>query len=318
MEFIFIFALSAIVSFASVWLYRKINLKRKFIIGVDINKVGRPQIAESAGLALLVPIWLGIFLLMFLPGFNAKVVMWGLLLSAFAVVGFADDTKTKFVNKAMPWTVRALPVALISLMFAYVYPPSPEWIIPVALFIAGLAALQNTFAGLNGWEVGSGFIISLAAAYMLYGTPYFMACVILAGAILGMLALNIHPARVFPGDSGTMLIGSAIAGLFALTQDLTLMSLCALLFVPNAIDFILLKLPTSRGDLSQMRIAPYSVLKNGRLGIPKYEGGKVRYDFAKLIMRIFGESSERKIVAIIWLAVAVNATIVILIFNWVW
>ncbi|MFH1224558.1 MAG: hypothetical protein V1676_02015 [Candidatus Diapherotrites archaeon] len=310
--YLLVFASAVAASFVAVDIYRRENEKRKIVIGIDINKRGKPRIAESAGIALLVPIWAGIFATGMMAGFNGEVVMWGLLLSVFAVIGFADDMKTKFVKKEMPWKVRALPIALISTMFAYVYAPAPAfWVIPVALFIAGLASFQNTFAGLNGWEVGSGFIISVASAALLWGTPYFGAAVILAGAVFGLLLLNLYPAKVFPGDSGTMLIGSAIAGLFVLTGNIMLMSVCTLFFIPHMVDFFLLKLPTARGDLTQAKAAPYKVRGDGRLEIPRYADGKARYDFAKMLMRIFGPMKERQIVAIIWCVVALNCTAVL-------
>lgn len=305
------FAGAAAVSAACVYAYRKINLQNSFVIGIDINKEGQPKIAESAGVSLLVPVWLGIFVLSMMPGFNAKVVMWGLLLSAFSVIGFADDTRPKFVRKALPWKIRLLPIAMVSLMFAYVYSPYPEWIVPIALFIAGAAALQNTFAGLNGWEVGSGLIISLSAAVLLIGTPYFMAALLLSASVLGLLAFNVFPAKALPGDSGTLLIGSGVASLAALTGDMRIMALCFLMFIPHLVDFFALKLLTNRSDLSQSRGRPYALLQDGRLAIPKYTG-KTRYDFAKLIMGVFGPMREWQVVAVIWAAVALNCLAVLL------
>jgi len=305
------FIAAAVFSAVCVYLYKKINMERSIVIGMDINKKEQPKIAESAGVALLVPIWLGIFVLGMMPGFNAKVIMWGLVLSAFACIGFADDTRTKFVKKVMPWGIRSLPIAMVSLMFAYVYSPYPEWIIPIALFIAGAASFQNTFAGLNGWEVGSGLIISLAVSFLLMGTPYFLPAVILSGSVLGLLLFNAFPARVFPGDSGTLLIGSAVASLVALTGDMRIMALCFLMFLPHLFDFFALKMLTNRNDLSQSRNRPYRIMDDGRLAIPG-QGGRKRYDFAKMIIRIFGPLEERRVVLIIWAVVALNCAAVLL------
>jgi hypothetical protein len=77
------------------------------------------------------------------------------------------------------------------------------------------------------------------------------------------------------------------------------------------IDFFLLKLISNRKDLSQQKFRPYKLLEDGRLGIPDYPDKKVRYDFAKLILRIFGPLKEWQIVLVIWLVVLINSLLVL-------
>jgi UDP-N-acetylglucosamine--dolichyl-phosphate N-acetylglucosaminephosphotransferase len=295
-----------IVSLASVFVYKKINEKKKIATGIDINKAGLPKIPEAAGVSMLLPVWAMLFLHFFLTGFDIRLFSWGIMASAFSLIGFADDLRHKFLSNAMPWLSRAGPIALVSLIYAYIIFPDFLIVVPVALFIAGIASFQNTFAGLNGWEVGSGFIISIFAAFILSETPYFIIALGFSGIILGLLFWNVFPARVFPGDSGTLLIGAGIAGLVILSQNFLLLFFSLLFFVPHAIDFFGLKLLTNPKDVSQHRKKPYSVLKNNRLGIPKGRGEKTGYDFAKLIIRLFGAMEEWKIVAIIWVIVLTN------------
>ena len=68
---------------------------------------------------------------------------------------------------------------------------------------------------------------------------------------------------------------------------------------------------TNTKDVSQSKVKPYA-LKDGKIAIPKYEG-KARYDFAKLIVKIFGPLEEWKIAIVIWLAVIVNCSFWILV-----
>ncbi len=293
--------------------YRKENLKRKFVLGIDINKKDQRKLPEGTGIVLLPALWLAsaYFAIWFA---NANFVAWAVLISAFAAIGFLDDTKHKFAAKAVPWLVRALPITLISLIFSFAYAPSLAWAIPVALFIAGLASFQNTFAGLNGLEIGSGTIIGAAVAYILRDSALFPLSLALFACTAALLLWNRYPARVFPGDAGTLLIGSGIAGLLVLNGDIRIMVAGLLLFVPHVAD-LCLKFATNPKDMSQSKERPYLLLADRRLAIPRDASGKSRYDFAKLILRIFGPMKEWQVVAIMWAVVAANSLAVLLAFG---
>ncbi|MDO8647922.1 MAG: hypothetical protein Q7R70_05940 [Candidatus Diapherotrites archaeon] len=299
--YIAIFLLSAF----SVWLWIKANRK---IVGIDINKLSQPKITESTGIALLIPLWTAIAYFEIIS-FSIDWIAFGLLVTGFTIIGFLDDTKHKWSTSSTPWMSRAMPIAVICLVFAGIYSQNWLWIIPIALFIAGLASFQNTFAGLNGWQGGSGLIIAVAVSFLLAGTAFQAFALALAAIILGFLAWNKFPARVFEGDSGTLLIGSCIAGLLVMNGKIELMLLALLFYIPHIVDFLFLKILTNRSDPSQQRIRPYRLLKDSRLAIPEYPDKKTRFDFAKLIIRIFGPLKEWQIVAVIWIVVAANALI---------
>src|SRR2546426_1100027 len=54
----------------------------------------------------------------------------------------------------------------------------------------------------------------------------------LAGATLGFLRYNFHPARIFMGDAGSLFLGAALAGLAATSPTVVSGSLVSVLFVP--------------------------------------------------------------------------------------
>src|SRR3989344_9638532 len=109
---------------------------------------------------------------LFLGSGNPNYIAWGLLLSVFAAIGIIDDTKHKFLKKALSWKKRAIAIAAVCLAFAgiYFWNLGILWIALVALYIAGIASFQNTFAGLNGWQGGGGLIIAVASAFVLSKT----------------------------------------------------------------------------------------------------------------------------------------------------
>lgn len=306
---------SAIIGFIIIAIYRKINLKKQIAIGIDINKPDQRKICEGAGIAMLIGIWITLIAYSFNKGFNAEITAWALLISIFSIIGFFDDTQHKFLKKAIGWKIRALPIAIASIAFAYFFSPNSIWIIPIALFIAGIASFQNTFAGLNGWQGGSGLIIAIATTIIILHFEFSITGFILIGSIIAFLFYNFFPARVFEGDSGTLLIGSGIAGMLVMTKKIELMALGLLFFLPHIIDFFALKMLTNPKDASQAKQRPYKLLSNQKLAIPDYAGGKQKLDFAKLIIKIIGPSKEWKIVIIIWLIVALNAIVWLKVFG---
>jgi len=297
---------------------RKIFLERS-IVGIDINKPNKPLIPESLGMAVLANIVLGIIILNDIP-IELRFLFLGTV-AFFAIFGCIDDIRPKFRSRQISWTKRAAIVAVGSLALGYFYYSKlginffgTLTAIFIAIYIAALASLQNTFAGLNGWEVGSGFIISGFVCFLLWNTPLKYLALLLNASTLALLAFNVYPAKVFPGDSGTLLIGSGIASLLVLSNNPKLLLIGALFYIPHAIDFFILKLITNPKDPSQQKEKPYALDAEGKITIPKYKG-KIKYDFAKLLLRIFGPQKEYIIVLIIWAIVLLNCCLTLLLFG---
>ena len=309
MKEIIFFLATFVLSVAFVYFFAKLN-KKNGIIGKDVNKLDQRIIPEAGGIAFLVPVWIAIIAIaaLYQQGFNMFYFIFGLIVTAFAFIGLLDDTKHKFMMKATPWAFRAVPIAFVSLLFGAVHFHDPLWAFAIALFIAGIASLENTFAGLNGWEIGSGLIISLFVT-LIVATSLDPNLVLLAlalnGMILGLLFWNHFPTKVFPGDSGTLFIGSAIAAILVMNQNFDMILLGVLFFLPHILDFFGLNLLTNPKDMSQSQNLPYAILSDGRLSIPKTGNGS-KLDFAKLLMKIFGPMEEWQIVAIIWVVVFSN------------
>ena len=312
MDWFVVFFAAALLSVFSAGIYRKFNLSRKIVVGIDINKPKQPKVCESAGMALL-PVFILLGAYLYINGIW-EAFPWVLLVGIFGIVGFMDDTRQKFFSKPVPWGIRAGIIGAVSFVFASLYAEPLLMAAPMALYIAVLASFENTFAGLNGWEVGSGFIISLAVAYSFIGSWLAPLAFMLSGAILGLLLWNKYPAKAFPGDSGTLAIGGGIATLLVIQANLQMIIMGAMFFLPHMLD-LLLKVLTNTGDMSQARQRPYKLDGEGRIAIPGYKDGKTRYDFAKLIVRIAGPMKEWKLVAVIWAVVLINCLFVLALFG---
>ena len=93
----------------------------------------------------------------------------------------------------------------------------PLLLIPIG--VVACSNLVNLLAGFNGLEAGVGAIVSLflglAAVFLfLNGAPGSVEAALilfsLFGACLGFLVFNWYPAKMFPGNVATYLIGAAI------------------------------------------------------------------------------------------------------------
>jgi len=87
------------------------------------------------------------------------------------------------------------------------------------LWILGMINSVNFIDGLDGLSSGIAVIaavtlglISLTTATSPIGQPFVaVLCFVLAGALLGFLRWNFHPAAIFTGTSGTMFVGYTLA-----------------------------------------------------------------------------------------------------------
>lgn len=119
-------------------------------------------------------------------------------------------------------TTTAIPfVGMVDLGFFY-------YIIS-AIIIVGIVNAVNLTDGVDGLDGSITFFVAvavmlIASALYCLGITAFSAAV--AGACLGFLVWNFHPAKVFMGDTGSLFLGGVICGLlFALKLPILLLPL---------------------------------------------------------------------------------------------
>jgi len=110
------------------------------------------------------------------------------------------------------------------------------------LLVVGMANAVNLTDGLDGLAAGSVAIAALALGVLAAragAAPVGVLCAAVAGAALGFLWFNAHPAGVFMGDVGSQALGAALA----VAAILAKMELAALIvggvFVAEAVSVIL-------------------------------------------------------------------------------
>jgi UDP-GlcNAc:undecaprenyl-phosphate GlcNAc-1-phosphate transferase len=141
------------------------------------------------------------------------------------LLGVYDDLRA-----ARPWQKLAIQVLAASLLFAAGYriellsnpfthtPISLGWL-ALPLTVLWLVAISNAFNlidGLDGLAAGVGLFASVALfllAALVSNVFVAATAATIAGALLGFLPHNFHPARIYLGDSGSLTVGLALAAL---------------------------------------------------------------------------------------------------------
>jgi phospho-N-acetylmuramoyl-pentapeptide-transferase len=110
----------------------------------------------------------------------------------------------------------------------------------IYLVVAGTTSGVNLTDGLDGLAAGCAAIVLLAfvgITFITYGDrdlALLAAC--LVGACVGFLWFNAFPAAIFMGDTGSLGLGGAIAGLAVMTKTEILLILLGGIFVVEALS----------------------------------------------------------------------------------
>jgi UDP-GlcNAc:undecaprenyl-phosphate GlcNAc-1-phosphate transferase len=126
-----------------------------------------------------------------------------------ALLGLADDVGD------LPVPVRIAGEVVIGITAALTVPArGPLAALATVAFVLVLLNAVNLLDGLDGLAAGVGTTAALGFAVALDGT-FAIVALALAGALFGFLVWNRPPARIYLGDAGSYLIGTALAVLLA-------------------------------------------------------------------------------------------------------
>ena len=113
----------------------------------------------------------------------------------------------------------------------------------IYIVVAGTTSAVNLTDGLDGLAAGCAAIVALAYIGITFITTgqhdlaLLSAC--LVGACVGFLWFNAFPATIFMGDTGSLALGGAIAGLAIMTKTEILLILLGGIFVVEALSVMI-------------------------------------------------------------------------------
>ena len=162
-------------------------------------------------------------------GLTAKQKMLGQIILAVLFCWGVVDTLHLPYSIAIPFTHTDISIGLLYYPF-------------VVLVIVGASNAVNLTDGLDGLASGCCVIAFSAYAKFCYMTGfndlgYFI--IILVGSCIGFLFFNYHPAKIFMGDTGSLALGGAIAGISVMTRTELLLIFLGLIFVLEALSVII-------------------------------------------------------------------------------
>src|SRR5687768_12833508 len=117
------------------------------------------------------------------------------------------------------------------------------YLLLIYLVVAGTTSAVNLTDGLDGLAAGCAAIVVLAYIGITYITTgatdlsLLAACIV--GSCIGFLWFNAFPATIFMGDTGSLGLGGAIAGLAVMTKTELLLVLLGGIFVVEALSVLI-------------------------------------------------------------------------------
>jgi phospho-N-acetylmuramoyl-pentapeptide-transferase len=117
------------------------------------------------------------------------------------------------------------------------------YLLLIYLVVAGTTNAVNLTDGLDGLAAGCAAIVLLAYIGITFITTGFHDLAVLSGclvgACVGFLWFNAFPATVFMGDTGSLGLGGAIAGMAIMTKTEVLLLLLGAIFVAEALSVLI-------------------------------------------------------------------------------
>ncbi|WP_433611829.1 glycosyltransferase family 4 protein [Prescottella agglutinans] len=237
-ELLLVLFTAAVVTFLGTGAVRVVAIRFGAVAVPRDRDVHVQPIPRLGGVGMYVGMLVALLFAQQLPaltrGFEFTTDISAVLVAGFVIVlvGVIDDrwgldALTKFVGQVTAAGI----LAVMGVSWYIIYQPFGDTTVILDQLQAGLVTVavtvvminaMNFVDGLDGLAAGLGLIASLAICVFSVGLlhdqggdvsayPPAMIAAALAGACLGFLPHNFQPARIFMGDSGSMLIGLTLA-----------------------------------------------------------------------------------------------------------
>jgi UDP-GlcNAc:undecaprenyl-phosphate/decaprenyl-phosphate GlcNAc-1-phosphate transferase len=233
-EYLLVFVVAAVMTYAATPFVRWLAFRTGAITAVRDRDIHTSPIPRLGGVAMLLGFGAALMVASRLPYLSqifAGGEMMGVLVAAVIVcaVGVLDDIReldwvTKLAGQMLAAGVMAFyGVQLLSLpLFGVTVLPTPFLVTLTILTVIISSNAVNFIDGLDGLAAGVVAIAGLAFfsySYLLsrtydppnvFSTATFITAA-LVGCCVGFLPHNFHPARLFMGDSGSLMLGLLLA-----------------------------------------------------------------------------------------------------------
>ena len=224
---------------------KSLNLKGQVV--KDYHKPGKPDIPRPAGPVLLLGI-ASAELILYILTLNDAVSAILLTTVIGFIVGMVDDRKIMpgwfkplaLVAAAIPIIILGAHGNYLNLVFGSAFIP----ILYIPLILVLIPVVGNTINSidvLNGVASSSVIIalIPILTSVLLFGNVYvFLAGLPLLAGTLAFYNYHRYPSRIFPGDSGTLLMGTMLGAIAIAGKSEIIAAIALLPAVMNSFLFL--------------------------------------------------------------------------------
>ncbi|MGB5910307.1 MAG: hypothetical protein WBH31_03825 [Promethearchaeia archaeon] len=240
---VIIFLSGFFVTYAFIPYLMKLMRKKRYL-GYDIHKNTKPEIPESGGLSLILGLTVtSLISIIFFPVLRNELLVFLLTILLSGAIGFIDDRiKLRSLYKIL-LTIFTGVVIFVANFFGFITIHSPT--IPflgftrltriypfvAPLIVAFFANTSNMLEGYNGEGSGTSLIalfFILICAIIWNSAEALIFIISGISVLIPFFLYNKFPAKIFPGDVGTLGMGSLFACI-ALLGSLEVVVFCALL-----------------------------------------------------------------------------------------
>lgn len=246
-----ILVISFVCAFMATWLCKRIAIKFKIVDKPDnLVKTHKEPVAYLGGIGILVGLTVGIMTGVYLTmGWeNSRAIsrwLFGILIGGgiACFIGVVDDIfEIKPWQKIMGQLTAACLIVLAGIRPSLYHftkplgiemPQQMEFLLEISIifiFVLGATNSLNLLDGLDGLCAGVTAIITICMLLLTVhlatwgfsdvGDPVrIIICLGLIGGVFGFLPFNRHPAKIFMGDAGSMLLGFVMASLMMLFAE---------------------------------------------------------------------------------------------------
>jgi len=211
------FLLAFLVTLVVTPLVKKAAIRLKILDHPDPRKIHSRPIPLLGSIAVYLGFLAGLFLSGFHPFLDKELFILLSTATLLLVVGLLDDAG--FLHPQIK-LMGAMPVAGLILIYfdlgLKVFPFQFLNYFFTLFWVVGITAAYNLLDGMDGLSTGvcliaSSFYLTIG---MMTGDPLLIFLPLcLMGACLGFLIYNFHPAKIFLGDSGAILLGFLLASM---------------------------------------------------------------------------------------------------------
>jgi len=244
---IFFLIITFIVGFLITYLiipYLIKFMKKKGYVGIDIHKNAKPEIPESGGISMIIGLIFSlIFLMIFFHSFFKEILTFLFTVLLAGVIGFVDDRRKLRSRYKIILSIFSGSIIFLANIFGFITIDSPT--IPiidrtritiiypflVPLIVAIFTNTVNMLEGYNGEGSGTCLIATcflLICSLIWNSAEGVIFTIPVIAVILPFFIFNKYPAKIFPGDVGTLAMGAMIACIM-LFGSLEVAAFCALL-----------------------------------------------------------------------------------------